>query len=310
MHYGACYCFVPGLAIRRARRAVLHPAKVSCDSIRGSSQFQNIRPFMTPQSANITTNFRSLARFNFIAGLPRSGVSVLVALLRQNPRFRVGLNSPAEEMFSRTLARLTEGGEDADLLDDAQKIALLRAVTDSIYHARPDGAVVFDANRDWLHHVETLVRLYPLCRFVICLRNPASIVNSILMSKRVMPADPSLGPLVDAATGPESDLTKAIALLRDALSSNHAERMLILDYDRLTDDPDEALDVLYDFLREAPYHHDYQEIGGTTEGVNGPVIRSSGGAILPTRTVLQLSGRAFWRNLRRTDATMLLGRAR
>jgi len=40
-------------------------------------------------------------------------------------------------------------------------------------------------------------------------------------------------------------------------------------------------------------------------------VRHSGvPMLLPTRLVLQLSGRAFWRNLKRTSATLMLGRAR
>ncbi len=265
---------------------------------------------MSAQTANMISNFNSLARFNFIAGLPRSGVSVLVALLNQNPGISARLSTSAETLFRKTLQRLSEGGEDADLLDDGQKIALLRAVLDSVYHDRSNGAIVFDANRDWLRHIETLVRLYPLCRFVICLRNPAAIVNSLLASEGAQPEDPGLTARLDALSGPTSELSGALALLREALSSPHAERILILDYDRLADDPEEALDVLYDFMRIPPFHHDYQEIGGTIAGVNGPVIRASGRTILQMRSVLQLSGRAFWRNLRRTEATMLLGRAR
>ncbi|MEM5734156.1 sulfotransferase, partial [Shewanella algae] len=33
-------------------------------------------------------------RFHFISGLPRSGSTLLSAILRQNPRFSAGMSSP------------------------------------------------------------------------------------------------------------------------------------------------------------------------------------------------------------------------
>ncbi len=265
---------------------------------------------MSLQDAGYSSKIRSLARFHFVTGLPRSGVSVLSAILNQNPRFVAGLNGPAKQLFDNARRRLADGGDEADLLDDAQKTAIMRGVIDAIYHDRPFDSVVFDAHQDWLLHVETLVRLYPLCRFVICVRNPAAIVNSLLLSLPEQPQQAQLAHEVERLTSPDSEIAIQISRLREALSSRHAERMLLLDYDRLADDPEDALDVLYDFLREPEIHHDFQEIGGTVAGVSGPVMRSGRSTILPMRTLLQLSGRAFWRNLKRTSATMLLGRAR
>jgi len=262
---------------------------------------------MTLHSTHKASDIRSLAQFHFIAGLPRSGVSVLSAILNQNPRCRAGVGSPAEALFRHTAERLATGGQDAGLLDDGQKIAFLRATTDSVYHERPFEAVVFDANLNWLRHVETLVRLYPLCRFILCVRNPSAIVNAILVNAA---DNTALAARISVESGPDSDLATAIGLLREVLSSYLAERVLILDYDRLTDDPEEAMDVVYDFLRLPGFHHDFTEIGGNIRGIDGPVIRSARATVLPTRELLQLSGRAFWRNLKRTSATMLLGRAR
>ena len=36
---------------------------------------------------------------HFIAGLPRSGSTLLAGILRQNPRFQAGMTSPVGTMF-------------------------------------------------------------------------------------------------------------------------------------------------------------------------------------------------------------------
>lgn len=257
---------------------------------------------------------RSLARFHFLAGLPRSGVSLLVALLAQNPRFVARRDTPAAEVFDLMRQTFPQSGDDAPAdapdLTDGQRIALWRSALDAVHHDRPFGATVFDAAPAWPRRLPVLAELYPLCRLIFCVRNPADIVNSMLAERDPSPRresaalDAEIAPL----TGPDSPLSKAVDDLRALLSMPQAERVLVLDYDRLADDPEEAMDVVYDFLREDPFSHDVREIGGPAP-LSGPVRRSSRPTVLPARTASRLSGRAFWQNLKRTSATMLLGRA-
>ena len=234
---------------------------------------------------------------------------MLTAILDQNPRFIARANTPAEAVFADLTKTYALATKDGDLLDDSQKIALWRSAIDAVYHDRPFDSSVIDANRNWLKHTDTLVHLYPLSRFIVCVRNPASIVNSITQSNGYGDEEKLAGAMNELMSG-SGLVGREITQLRDALSSAHAERMLVLDYDRLVDDPEDAIDVVYDFLREPPFEHDFQNLGPDDAPVGGPVRRSSTPMMLPTRMILQLSGRAFWRNIRRTSATMMLGRVR
>lgn len=271
------------------------------------------RQVRTVEGSENTTKPRSLARFHFIVGLPRSGCSLLAAILDQNPGFVARVSSPAESVFCRTLGLFDDSSEQSLRFDDQQRIALLRGAIDAIYHDRPLGAAVFDANPAWLDHVDELARLFPLCRFILCVRNPAQIINAIEVSGPLTSDQEALSKSVNRLIASDGAVGAEVARLREALSSSHTERMLVLDYDRLADDPEEAIEVLYDFLREPAFGHDFSDIGrgyGAQIGFSGPVRRSDHAMVLPMRTVLQLSGKAFWRNLKRTSATMMLGRAR
>ena len=261
--------------------------------------------------ATTSGHLSGLARFHFICGLPRSGAGLLVALLNQNPRFVAASNGPAQTVFADLVDRFADGGVMGETLDDSQKIALWRAAIGAVYHNRAANSVVFDHNPDWVPYIDLLVRLYPLSRFIFCVRNPAAVVNGLLTHQSETLEGNDQPRAVQMLMDDEGPVGTQIAALREALSSHHAERMLVVDYDRLADDPEDVMDVVYDFLREPEFSHDYENVGdGGMSGLAGPIERSDTPMMLSTRTILQLSGRAFWRNLRRTSATMMLGRGR
>ena len=53
----------------------------------------------------------SSPRYHFITGLPRSGSTLLSALLLQNPRFHAGMTSPVGGLFRGMLNQLGAGSE-------------------------------------------------------------------------------------------------------------------------------------------------------------------------------------------------------
>ena len=57
-------------------------------------------------------------RLHFISGLPRSGSTLLAALLRQNPRFSAGMSSPVYNLFRPMLAETSARNEGAVFIDD------------------------------------------------------------------------------------------------------------------------------------------------------------------------------------------------
>jgi sulfotransferase len=49
--------------------------------------------------------------YHFISGLPRSGSTVLSAILRQNPRFHASISSPVSGLFGNVLQTVSAAGE-------------------------------------------------------------------------------------------------------------------------------------------------------------------------------------------------------
>jgi len=180
---------------------------------------------------------------------------------------------------------------------------------------------LFDGNRGWLNHLDILTEIFPLCRFIICVRNPAEIVNSMEIdgdARRAASDASDLDARIAALTDGDGYLGFPIAQLRHALGTRHSERMIVIDYERIVGDAEEVIDVLYDFLRETPFDHDFDELSlrvppwyepewAVERVISGPVRRTGKETVLPLKTIQQLSGKAFWRNLRKTGATLMLG---
>jgi hypothetical protein len=72
------------------------------------------------------------AKLHFIAGLPRSGSTLLVALLRQNPRFHARISSPLCPLFTQLVAGMA--GEASALVTDAQRERILRGLWYRVRH--------------------------------------------------------------------------------------------------------------------------------------------------------------------------------
>jgi sulfotransferase len=98
---------------------------------------------------------------HFISGLPRSGSTLMSAILRQNPRFHAGMSSPVASLFEGVLAQVSAGSELSTMVDQAQRARLLRGLFDSYY----DGVkqpVIFDTNRAWTSQLPALMTLFHL----------------------------------------------------------------------------------------------------------------------------------------------------
>jgi sulfotransferase len=52
-----------------------------------------------------------MATMHFISGLPRSGSTLLAALLRQNPRFEAGMSGPLSGLFGALLGQMSARNE-------------------------------------------------------------------------------------------------------------------------------------------------------------------------------------------------------
>ena len=208
--------------------------------------------------------------FHFIAGLPRSGSTLLSGILRQNPRFHAGMTSPVGGLVSGLLAQVSAGSEAAPLVDRQQRRDLLRGLFDSYYRRHPQ-AVVFDTNRQWCAKLPLLADLFPEAKVIACVRNVAWVMDSIerlyranpYENTRLFPGNPARSTVYTRLEGlmqHEQMVGYAWAGLREAFYGEHAASMLLVDYELLTRAPQQVMPLIYDFIGEERFEHDFEHV--------------------------------------------------
>ena len=83
----------------------------------------------------------------FISGLPRSGSTLLSAILRQNPDFYADISTPVESLVGTTIKIISEG-ESNLVITEKQRKNLLHGIFDG-YYKHIDKPVIFDCSRNW-----------------------------------------------------------------------------------------------------------------------------------------------------------------
>jgi sulfotransferase len=207
---------------------------------------------------------------HFISGLPRSGSTLLSALLLQNSALHAGITSPVGNLLGTMLRDVSQGNETAVMIDDAQRQALLRGVFSGYYHAIHPTRTVFDTNRGWTMRLDLLAALFPDAKVICCVRHIPWIIDSVerlVRSNRwelskIFDFDPA-GTVYSRAEGLTSRtgmIGFALNALKQGMHSAQFGRLLLLPYETLVREPAYAMQAVYEFTGLPPFAHDFENI--------------------------------------------------
>src|SRR5882724_5460903 len=112
---------------------------------------------------------------HFISGLPRSGSTLLAAILRQNPRIHASMSGPVGALFQELLTAMGAHHDYAPLISEEQRRDLLHALFEGYYKGILNKKIVFDTNRCWCSRMDAIARLFPGARVVVSVRDLAWI---------------------------------------------------------------------------------------------------------------------------------------
>lgn len=210
-------------------------------------------------------------KVHFISGLPRSGSTLLAALLRQNPRFQTDVTGPVAMLCGIVHPKIGGNGEFATLFDERRCARMLRGIFESYYAHLPGSSVVFDTNRTWTGRAPLLGTLFPECKIICCVREIGWIIDSLerlrvrnpLRLSKLFADKPgdSIYTRVDGLMNSETGLIGASwSTLREAWFSESAGRLIVIPYDVLVREPERTLRRLYKHLGEPYYEHDFKNV--------------------------------------------------
>lgn len=209
-----------------------------------------------------------MGKVHFISGLPRAGSTLLAALLLQNPRFHAGMTSPVGSLFTGMLNQFGAGSEFGPVLDRDTRRRLLRGLFDSYYADQSDKDVVFDTNRLWSARLPALVDLFPEAKVIACVRNVAWVMDSLERLYRANPYEQTKLFNNDAERNTVYSRLETLAqynrlvgfawsALKEAYYGAQAGSLLVIEYELLAQAPERVLRLVYEFLGEPWFEHDF-----------------------------------------------------
>lgn len=271
-------------------------------------------------------------KIHFISGLPRSGSTLLAALLRQNPRFHAAMSSALAPLVSGNIDMMSAGSEVSMLMKEEQRPALLRALFETYAETATDRPVLFDTNRSWTARLPLIRDLYPEAKVVACVRDVPWIMDSLERLYRRNPYE-NTRLFGDGRTGTVYTRMETLAqhnrlvgypwsALKEGFYAEQSDALLVVEYDLLAAAPEKTLRLIYQFLEE-PYFegHDFENVEydapefDAALGVRGlhkvrpKVSLQSRRTILPPDLFAKYEGMDFWRDTTGSRAGVIARRS-
>lgn len=267
-----------------------------------------------------------MMKYHFISGLPRSGSTLLSGILCQNPRFHANMSSPVGPLVNSILEQIGAGSEFYSFFDETKRKKMCDAIFDAFYDDESGKDLIFDTNRMWAARLHQLVELFDDFKVICLVRNPAWVMDSFEQIYRKNPFNYSrMFAAQNRATvysRCESMINGGVVgsawmALKEAYYGDFSERLLLIDYDLLAMHPEKTISLLYDFIGEPLYSHDFDNVEFShdefdyTLGVKGlhtvkrKVAYKRRRTILPPDLFQKYSEMAFWTDTAGTAASVI-----
>lgn len=252
---------------------------------------------------------------------------MLAGILRQNPRFHAAMSSPVAPLLNGALEQMGAGSEFYPFFDAAKRKRMCRALFDAYYSDQIDHDVIFDTNRIWTARLHQLVELFDDFKMICCVRNPAWIMDSFECIYRKNPFDYSrmfnaasrqtVYSRCEALIHGSGSVGNAFTALKEAYYGEFSQRLLLVDYDLLTQHPNRALQLIYQFIEEPLFEHDFdnveyeegefdQQLGVKgLHAVRRKVELNPRRSILPPDLFDQFKTMEFWQDVNATSASII-----
>lgn len=209
-----------------------------------------------------------MKKLNLIAGMPRSGSTLLCNLLNMNPNFHATATSPVIDVLHNMRSTFSHNPtfKTNDRLAQYENMRTgLKGFIDGFYH---DKNIVFDKCRGWSNNLPLLdaILKHTDTKIIWTYRNPVDVVSSIesQYQKTILLENTDEGSAdfttisarVDNFINDGGIVARPVWLLNDAYEMGYANRILFVKYWDLTNKTQETLDRIHAFIGEEKYQYD------------------------------------------------------
>ncbi|XP_072496178.1 protein-tyrosine sulfotransferase 1 isoform X2 [Notamacropus eugenii] len=244
------------------------------------------------QQANKTVTYHKDMPLIFIGGVPRSGTTLMRAMLDAHPDIRCGEETRViprilalKQMWSRSSKekiRLDEAGVTDEVLDSAMQAFLLEII---VKHGEP---APYLCNKDpfALKSLTYLARLFPNAKFLLMVRDGRASVHSMI-SRKVTIAGFDLNSYRDCLT----KWNRAIETMYNQCMEVGYKRCMLVHYEQLVLHPERWMRTLLKFLH-IPWNYSvlhHEEMIGKAGGVSLSKVERSTDQVIKPVNVAALS---------------------
>lgn len=270
--------------------------------------------------------------WHIISGLPRSGSTLLAALLRQNPRFHAEMTSPLLGLLNGLVRGMSAHSDFAACFDEPRRLGILRGLVERYYQGSgvrgqgfadpcslaPDPRIcIFDTNRGWTAKLALLDQLFPAAKVICCVRDVPEIIESVERLLRRHPEQTSRL----FGFQPDSNLYSRVAQmmdrergfigapwcsLKEAFYGPFRDKLIVIEQERLAATPHTVLHEIHEALGEEHFHYDFEQVEYAApefdaalglpgcHSVSGPVEAMTYPRTLPPDLVAANANLSFW----------------
>ena len=212
--------------------------------------------------------------FYFLAGLPRSGSTVLASILNQNPEVYVTPTSPMLDLLVKNQDNFWELPSVLANPCPDQLTNVTRAIINAMWEHRPE-PIIIDKNRGWGKNMPASKTLLEKdIKVIATTRDLPSIMASWLTLLRNNP-ESKMDELLKVRGYPVNDESRMgemwFNMVKDCMESvvqlkkDASDRLLLIDYDDLMRNPKIILEQIEQFLLLPKYEYDFDNIESDTE---------------------------------------------
>jgi sulfotransferase len=213
-----------------------------------------------------------MQKLHFISGLPRSGSTLLSAILKQNPRFTAGISDPLADITNNIISTINGAvGMNVQVPPDKQR-EIIRIMFDTFYNH--SNQVCFNTNRGWTAQTALLRDLFPTSKMIVCIRDVGWVLDSFeqLQAKNPYTLKPiynhqNLVSVYDRTRMLMGDMPNfggyvmsPLYNTKQSMYSNEKDMLCVVEYDQLVKNPKESMQQIYQFLNESWYEHDFNNV--------------------------------------------------
>lgn len=273
----------------------------------------------------------SMKKYYFMAGLPRSGSTLLSSIFNQNPNVHSGPSSPVVAAMLTLENSLSRDELYLAYPKPAQAAKMISSVLEN-YYSDVDRNIIIDKNRSWVNRLHYIPGYFGVEPKVICpVRNMDEILASFISMHRRNPMASNgkinfIDEMLIKNNLPLTDENRCILLsnaefgivgqsynaIKQAIMEGKGKLLHFVEYDDLLNQPDETMRKIYEFLGEEYYQHDFSKIENIHKEKDAEVygladmhdvrenlnkISADPKEILPESIYEICRGTEFWRNM-------------